>query len=47
MSTNQKGESYDSILIIVDRLKKIIYYESVKVTIDTLALAKVIIDIVV
>lgn len=47
ISTNLKGESYDSILIIVDRLTKMIYYKTIKVTIDILSLAKVIIDMVV
>ncbi len=42
-----KGDSYDSILVIVDRLTKMVYYELVKVTIDTLAQVKVIIDVVV
>ena len=42
-----KGNSYDSILVIVDRLTKMVYYEPVNVTIDALGLAKVIIDIVV
>ena len=35
------------ILIIVDRLTKMVYYELVKVTIDVLDLAKVIIDIII
>lgn len=47
VSTNQKGEIYDSILVIVDRLTKMAYYELVKVTINTPALAIVIIDVVV
>ena len=45
--TNRKGESYDSILIIIDWLIKMIYYESVKVTIDAPRLAEVILDMVV
>ena len=45
--TDWKGDSYDSILVIVDRLTKIVYYESVKVTIDAPSLTKVIIDVVV
>ncbi len=44
VSTNWKGETYDSILVIVDRLTKMVYYEPVKVTIDALALAEVIIE---
>ena len=45
--TNWKGKSYDSIFVIVDKLTKIVYYKPVKITIDTLDLAKVIIDVVV
>ena len=47
VSTNWKGESYDSILVIVDRLTKMVHYEPVKVTIDAPGLAEVIIDMVV
>ena len=42
-----KGNSYDSILVIVNRLTKIVHYEPVKVNIDALELAEVIIDMVV
>lgn len=45
--TNWKGESYDSILIIMDRLTKIVHYELVKVTINGPGLAKVILNVVV
>ena len=45
--TDLKKESYNSILVIVNRLTKIIYYELVKSTINTPRLAKVIFDIVV
>ena len=45
--TDWKGDSYDSILIIVDRLTKMVHYELVKVTIDTPGLAEVIINVVV
>ncbi len=47
VSTNWKGETYDSILVIVDRLTKMVYYEPVKVTIKASALAEVIIEVVV
>ncbi len=47
VSTNRKGEIYDSILVIVDRLTKMVHYEPVKVTIDALGLAEVIIEAVV
>ena len=45
--TDWKGDSYDLILVIVDRLTKMVYYEPVKVTIDAPGLAEVIIDVVV
>ncbi len=45
--TNWKSETYDSILVIVDRLTKIVQYEPVKVTINAPALAEVIIKAVV
>ena len=47
ISTNWKGESYDSILLIVNLLTKMVYYEPVKVTINALGLAKVILDVVI
>ena len=47
VSTDWKGESYDSILVIVDRLTKMVYYEPVKITIDATGLAEVLIDVVV
>ena len=45
--SNWKGGSYDSILVIVDWLTKMIHYEPVKITINALGLIKVIIDVVV
>ena len=45
--TDSKGKSYDSILIIIDRLIKMIYYKLIKITIDTPGLAEIINDIVV
>ncbi len=45
--TNWKGETYDSILVIVDRLTKMVHYEPVKVTMDALGFAGVIINVVV
>ena len=45
--TDWKGDSYDSILVIVDWLTKMVHYEPVKVTIDAPGLAEVIIDVVV
>ena len=45
--TNWKWDSYDSILVIVNWLMKMVYYEPVKITIDASGLAKVIIDVVI
>ena len=45
--TDWKRDSYDSILVIVNWLMKMDHYEPVKVTIDALGLAEVIINVVV
>ncbi len=47
ISADWKGDSYDSILVIVDRLTKMVHYKLVKVTIDAPGLAEVVIDVVV
>ena len=47
LSADWKGDNYDSILVIVDRLTKMVHYEPVKVTIDAPGLAEVIIDMIV
>ena len=47
VSTDWKSESYDLILVIVNRLTKMVHYKPVKITIDALGLAKVIINVVV
>ena len=47
ISTDWKGDSYDSILVIVDWLTKMVYYEPVKITINASGLAEGIIDVVV
>ncbi len=47
ISFNWKSDSYNSILVIIDRLTKMVHYEPVKVTIDAPGLAEVIIDVVV
>ena len=47
ISTNCKQDSYDFILVIVDRLTKIVYYKPVKITINAPSLAEVIIDVLV
>ena len=44
---NWKSNSYNSILVIVDRLTKMVHYKLVKVTIDAPRLAEVTIDVVV
>ena len=45
--TDWKGDSYDSILVIVNWLTKIVHYKQVNVTIDASGLAKVIINVIV
>ncbi len=47
ISTYWKGKTYDSILVIVHRLTKMVYYKPVKVTINVPSLADVIIKAVV
>ena len=47
ISANWKGDNYDSILVVVDRLTKMVYYKLVKITINALGLAKLIIDAVI
>ena len=47
ISTNWKGKSCDSILVIIDELTKMVLYELVKVTINTLALDEVILNVVI
>ena len=42
-----KEDSYDSILVIVNRLTKIVHYKPVKITIDAPGQAEVIINVVV
>ena len=47
LSTDWKDDSYNLILVIVDCLTKMVHYKPVKITINTLELAEVIIDMVV
>lgn len=47
VSTNWKNETYDSILVIVDCLTKIVHYKPVKIMINIPGLAKVIINVVI
>ena len=42
-----KGKSYDLILVIVNKLTKIVYYEPVKIMINAPGLVEVIIDVLV
>ena len=47
ISTDWKGERYDFILVIVNKLTKMVHYEPVKVIINALELVEVILDMVV
>lgn len=47
ISTNWKIKSYDSIIVIVNWLPKMIHYKSVKITINAINLAKVILELVI
>lgn len=47
MLTDWKSETYNLILVIIDRLTKIVYYKPVKIPIDASSLAKVIINAIV
>ena len=47
ISGDWKGDSYNSILVFVNRLTKMVHYVPVKIMIDISSLAKVIIEMVV
>ena len=47
LSADWKGDSYNSILLIINQLTKMVHYEPIKVTIDAPGLAEVIIDVVI
>ena len=47
ISANWKSDSYNSLLVIIDRFTKMVHYVPVKVTINTPGLAEVIINVVV
>ena len=47
LSADWKSNSYNSILVIINWLTKMVHYEPVKVTINTPGLAEVIIDMIV
>ena len=42
-----KSESYDSDFVIIDQFTKMVYYKLVKIMIDVLSLAEVIINIII
>lgn len=44
---NWKSDSYNAMFVIIDLLIKMVYYELVKITIDTTGLIKVIINMIV
>ena len=46
ISIDWKGDNYNSILVIVNWLTKMVYYKLVKIKIDAPELAEVIIDLV-
>ena len=46
LSADWKGDSYNSILVIVNWLTKMVYYQPVKVTIDAPGPAEVISDVI-
>ncbi len=47
ISTNWKSDSYDLILVIIDWFTKMVNYKPVKIMIDALDLAEVIINVIV
>ena len=47
LSADWKGNNYNAILVIVDRLTKMVHYQLVKVIINAPGLAEVIIDVMV
>ena len=47
VSINWKKDNYNSILVIVNRLTKMVHYKLVKITLDAPGLATVIIDVII
>lgn len=47
ISTNWKSDTYNSILVIINRFIKMLYYKSIKVTIDISGLVKIILDVII
>ena len=47
ISIDWKGDNHNLIFIIINQLTKIVYYKSVKVTINTFGLAEVIVNVIV
>ena len=45
--TDWKRDNYNSILVIINRFTKMVYYKSVKITIDAPGFIEIIVDIVV
>lgn len=45
--TNWKKESYNFIFVIINQFTKMVYYKSIKITINTLELSEVIFDVVI
>lgn len=44
--SNWKSETYDLILVIINRLTKIVYYNVIKIRIDTFNFAKLFLDVI-
>ena len=47
ISTDKKGNSYNSIFVVVNRLTKMVHYKLVQTTINTPRMAKVIMNVIV
>lgn len=47
VSLNWKSETYNSVLVIIDQLTKMVHYELVKIVIDSMRLVEVIINIII
>ena len=45
--TNWKDNNYNSILVVIDRLTKMVHYELVQTTINVSGVAEVIIDVII
>lgn len=47
LSIDWKGDNYDVIIVVVNCCTKMVHYKPVKTTIDSVGIAKVIMDVVV